>query len=371
VLYALNWHKGDIVGAGEAGEAVVCEGYTDVIGFAQAGVPRAVATCGTALTEDHLRTLRKFSRRVVLAFDADAAGQNAAARFYEWEHRLDLEVFVAALPKGVDPADLAQHDPAGLQRAVSEAVPFLGFRVNRALEAANLATPEGRARAAEQALGMVAEHPRELVRDQYLMEIAGRTRFEADQLRHRLVAAGSGGRGGGGQGPNRAPAGAGPGRTATLQMVGPETEALKLLIHDPEAADPYLMMDVEHREELFQHPVNLAAFRALAATPGLHEAIAVADAPVADLLVALATEQCDAESLDVMARLVEGAALRELPVLQAEGASTDDVGVYARVAADHAWVILAVEQLRETDTRADAVDQLLAWLALRSEGRQG
>ena len=82
----------------QTGEVVVCEGYTDVIGFFNAGVPRAVATCGTALTEEHFRLLGNFAKRIVLAFDADAAGQSAAARFYEWEKRHELEVAVAALP---------------------------------------------------------------------------------------------------------------------------------------------------------------------------------------------------------------------------------------------------------------------------------
>ncbi len=108
VLYGLNWAKGAIVAADEA---IVCEGYTDVIGFADAGLPRAVATCGTALTEEHFRTLKSFAHRVVLAFDADAAGQNAAARFYEWERAYEIDVAVAALPAGVDPADLARSDP--------------------------------------------------------------------------------------------------------------------------------------------------------------------------------------------------------------------------------------------------------------------
>jgi DNA primase len=79
-LYALNWAKADIV---RADEVVVCEGYTDVIGCFQAGIPRAVATCGTALTEDHFKTLSNFAKRIVLAFDADAAGQNAITRVYE------------------------------------------------------------------------------------------------------------------------------------------------------------------------------------------------------------------------------------------------------------------------------------------------
>ena len=78
-LYGLNWAKQD---ASKKDQIIVCEGYTDVIGFHQAGVPRAVATCGTALTEEHVRLLKRYASRVVLSFDADAAGQGAAERFY-------------------------------------------------------------------------------------------------------------------------------------------------------------------------------------------------------------------------------------------------------------------------------------------------
>ena len=115
VLYGLHRAKTAVV---EADEVIVCEGYTDVIGYAQAGLGRAVATCGTALTEEHVKLLRRFARRVVLSFDADAAGQNAAARFYEWESTHDLDVAVAALPVGGDPADLALSDPDRLRAAV-------------------------------------------------------------------------------------------------------------------------------------------------------------------------------------------------------------------------------------------------------------
>jgi DNA primase len=174
LLYGLNWAKADIV---RADEAIVCEGYTDVIGFAKAGVPRAVATCGTALTEQHVQRLRSFARRLVLAFDADAAGQNAADRVYAWERAHDLDVAVAALPGGVDPADLAQTDPDALAAAVAGAKPFLKFRLDRVLDAAALDTPEQRARAAEAAVAVVAEHPSELVRDQYLLEVAARCRI--------------------------------------------------------------------------------------------------------------------------------------------------------------------------------------------------
>ena len=139
-LYALNWAKQDIIASGEV---VVCEGYTDVIGFFEAGVPRAVATCGTALAEEHVRLLKNFATRVVLAFDADGAGQSAAGRFYEWERKLEIDVAVAALPPGSDPADLARSDPAALRAAVEGAKPFLQFRLERILDAADLSTRRG------------------------------------------------------------------------------------------------------------------------------------------------------------------------------------------------------------------------------------
>ena len=80
------------------GRVVVCEGYTDVIGLQQAGMREAVATCGTALAEGHVRSLTNFARRIVLAYDADAAGQAAAERYYEWERRFEVDIRVAVLP---------------------------------------------------------------------------------------------------------------------------------------------------------------------------------------------------------------------------------------------------------------------------------
>jgi DNA primase len=183
-LYALNWAKDDII---RSGEIIVCEGYTDVIAFFGAGLPRAVATCGTALGEEHFRIMRNFAKRIVLAYDADSAGQSAAASVYQWERQHEVDVLVARLPKGSDPADLAQRDPGALRRIVAEAVPFLQFRLDRVLDAANLATAEGRARAADLALEVLAEHPSDLVRDQYLMEVAYKLRLEETTLRPRMA----------------------------------------------------------------------------------------------------------------------------------------------------------------------------------------
>src|SRR5207247_3262534 len=91
VLYNLHRARG---AATRAGEAYVVEGYTDVIALSSAGVPGAVATCGTALGQDHLQLLSRFAQRVVLAFDSDEAGARAAERAYAFHDRVPLQVLV-------------------------------------------------------------------------------------------------------------------------------------------------------------------------------------------------------------------------------------------------------------------------------------
>jgi DNA primase len=318
-----------------------------VIGFAAADVPRAVATCGTALTEEHLRLLKRFARRVVLAFDADAAGQNAAAKFYEWEKKLELEVAVAAMPDGVDPADLARSDPAALQAAVKEAVPFLGFRVNRVLGGGALNSPEGRARAAETALDVIREHPSELVRDQYVMEVADRCRLDPDTLRARLRAPGAA----------RVREDV---RRPAVTRDNHELEALRHLLHSPDEIDPLLMLEPRATEALFVDDRNLAAFRALASTANAQDAIAAADPGAAELLLRLAVEETESEPEEVVARLVREATLRAVAKLT-RGARDAEVGLVTREP------LLLLEQLAETDSRRAAVESLLLWLGSRSE----
>ncbi|HEY5154025.1 MAG TPA: DNA primase [Acidimicrobiales bacterium] len=353
VLYGLNWTKGAIVAADEA---IVCEGYTDVIGFAAAGLPRAVATCGTALTEEHFRTLKSFARRVVLAFDADAAGQNAAARFYEWERAYDIDVAVAALPAGVDPADLARSDPEALVAAVTDATPFLGFRLNRVLDAASLVSPEGRARAAEAAMVVINEHPSDLVRDQYLMEVASRCRIDPEKLRSGTFAVPSGPTPRGKAMPTTRGAQVRP----PAQRDSPEIEALRMLVADPSTIAETLT------GELFTDDLNYAAYQALVTTPTLRDAMESADPATADLLQRLAVEETEADPADVMARLVEEAARRELLIIQSELVSADETMMFER-SAEMAWVKLRMEELRESVTAAVAVEQLLAWLVERPQ----
>ena len=373
LLYGLSWAKADVV---RADEAIVCEGYTDVIGFAKAGVPRAVATCGTALTEDHVKVLRSFARRLVLAFDADAAGQNAAERVYAWERQYDLDVAVAALPGGVDPAELAQSDPAALATAVAEAKPFLKFRLDRVLGAAALDTPEQRARAAEAAMAVVQEHPSDLVRDQYLMEVAARCRVDDNQLRGRrfdpLPAPDARTRRkrdtSDGQPRNDdepPPRGTSVRTDRPRRRVAPretaETEALRLMVWRRDEIAPWL------DETLFREPAALVAFHALSTTTTLADAVAAAgaDDPVAEeLLQRLAVQETEAEAHDVLTRLVDEAATGAMGSLKAEARVAEDPFAVGDAIA---WLNLRIMELREPDSNEAALALLLGWLTGRDE----
>jgi DNA primase len=348
-LYGLNWAKAEIV---KAGEVIVCEGYTDVIGFALAGLPRAVATCGTALADEHFRILKNFARRIVLAYDADAAGQAAAERFYEWERRYEVDIAVAELPAGTDPADLARADPAALREAVAAARPFLGFRVERAIRrGGDMRAPEDRARAARAALAVIREHPDPLVRDQYVMAVADRCRIEAERLREWLR-----------RPPRGAEAQAAPARRASRRPVASrvvlprdaEENALVLMIHDPASVAGRL------HEALFTDEVHLAAYRALASAPDLHAAVGAAGPEAGALLQRLALEESDADPGDVVAVLALRAATAALERYTAEARSAEDPAAYAPVTS---WLGLMVSELRDPDTRVQAAEQLVAWLA--------
>jgi DNA primase len=340
MLYALNWAKSDVVAAGEV---IVCEGYTDVIGCFQAGLPRAVATCGTALADEHFRTLKNFARRIVLAYDADAAGQAAAERFYEWEQRYEMDVAVAHLPSGTDPGDLARSDPSALETAVKEAKPLLGFRVERVLDAADLGTPEGRARAAQAAMSVVGEHPHELVRDQYLMQVADRCRVDPDRLRAALG--------------NRSQSGrpwqqlvetrGGPGTG------GPELEAIRLAVLRRDEVVPRL------HEVLFSDDLHLAAFRVLATHQTLREAIDAADPGAASLLQRAAVEDTDADPDDVLDLLVHRAGERALHDLQAEARTSEERAL--ELAPTVAWLKLTLERLPDPDEASGLVGWLAQW----------
>ena len=183
VLYGLHLAK---QAARAADRIVVCEGHTDVIGCSLAGIDEAVATCGTALTQQHAELLSRTAKRIVLAFDADAAGQNAAERVHQWEREYGLDVFVASFPPGTDPGDLAASDPPALRRALDGAQPLHAFRAERILARADLVSPGGRDRAADEAAEVLAVYPADILNEADLEPIARRIPMGVEELRQRV-----------------------------------------------------------------------------------------------------------------------------------------------------------------------------------------
>ena len=357
VLYGLHWAKAE---AGRLDELVVCEGYTDVIGCHLAGIERAVATCGTALTPSHARLIGRFARRVVLAFDADGAGQAAAERVYAWEEEFGLQFAVAALPEGADPGDLAGSDPEALRQAIDGARPFLEFRVDRVLARGDLDSAEGRARAATEAMTLVAEHPDSLVRDQYAMSIADQCQVGIDELRRRgaaAVAAGPRGR--------TVPSsdGTAAGASPDTGHLTPETQALRLLVHRP---DP---ISVHLSPVLFDDRLNRAAYLALREAGDLHGARAEVEPDVADLMGKLAVQDAtDDEPLGVLTRLAYLAAERAAVRLEAEARSSGDLAGYQPVIS---FLRTEVMKLREPVAEGADLEELLTWLNDQDEGAEG
>jgi DNA primase len=344
-LYGLNWAKADIA---KHDQVVVCEGYTDVIGFHRAGVARAVATCGTALTEEHVRLLKRYAGRVVLAFDADAAGQGAAERFYEWEQKHAVEVAVAKLPAGKDPGDLAQSQPETLPSAVERSVPFLGFRLQRTLDSRPVDSPEHRARLAEEAMAVVNEHPNANVRKLYAGEVATRVGLPVGDL-VRIAESGA-----------RRPAVQVQARRARGPMENAEFAALVLLVQDWDTIAPWLV------EALFDDDANRMAFLALADAQGdLGAALDAAPPDSREVLERAAVADLRIDALIEAKTLIAAAVRREL---RDRTAFTDPAAI-----EEDRQARLDVQALNEADDELAllAAESLLGWLNRRTGDRAG
>jgi len=334
-LYGLNWAKADIV---KDDQVIICEGYTDVIGFHRAGITRAVATCGTALTEEHVRILKRFANRVVLAFDADAAGQGAAERFYEWEAKYEVSVSVAQFPKGQDPGELSLTNPDALRRAVDDAQPFLGFRLQRVLDANPTRTPEERARTAERAVAVINEHPDLNVRKIYAGQVATHAGLPVADVVARVE--------------RRT-------RNVRFEVAEPasvglaenaEFVSIAVLLQDWDAIAPWLV------EELFPTDVMRRAFLAVADSSGdLEAAIESADPEAREVLERAAVIDIEANGRAEAMNLLAAAVRRALA--SHRGVTDPEILRADRDAR------LNLEALESRETSDAAAKALLEWLA--------
>jgi DNA primase len=163
------------------------EGYLDVVVPWQAGVRGLVATLGTALTRDHLKVLRRHVDKVVLVFDADAAGQKASERGLDLLLSEDLESFVAGLPEGMDPDDVVvKQGPDALREVLEKPKEVFEFLMESLLRKHGDGTPAAKTRVVEEVLQRVATVPNAVKREFLLQQLARRFGVDEGTLRGRL-----------------------------------------------------------------------------------------------------------------------------------------------------------------------------------------
>ena len=192
VLYGVDLAKKDIA---RKMQAVVVEGYTDVMACHLAGVSTAVATCGTAFGDEHIKILRRllmdqneFRGEVVFTFDGDSAGQKAALKAFQDDQKFVTQTFVAVEPSGMDPCELRQHKgDTAVRDLVARRVPLFEFALRTTIARFDLDTPEGRTEALRAAAPVVAGIRDQSLRPEYARTLAGWLGMEVEPVA-RVVA---------------------------------------------------------------------------------------------------------------------------------------------------------------------------------------
>jgi DNA primase len=195
VLYGIDLAKRSIAGRRQA---VIVEGYTDVMACHLSGVETAVATCGTSFGEDHIRVLRRllmdsdaFNGEVIFTFDGDAAGQKAAMRAFSDDQKFVSQTFVAVEPSGLDPCELRQeHGPEAVEALVDRRVPLFEFAIRSVLAGHDLDQPTGRVAALKAAAPLVARIRDRSLRPEYARSLAGWLGMEVRPVQDAVTQAG-------------------------------------------------------------------------------------------------------------------------------------------------------------------------------------
>ncbi|MBV8930809.1 MAG: DNA primase [Mycobacteriaceae bacterium] len=277
VLFGLDIAKRDIA---KGHQAVVVEGYTDVMAMHLAGVTTAVASCGTAFGDEHLAMLRRlmmddnfFRGELIYVFDGDEAGRAAAIKALDGEQHLAGQSFVAVAADGMDPCDLRlQQGEAALRDLVARRTPLFEFAIRTALGEIDLETAEGRVGALRRCVPMVAQIKDSTLRDEYARQLAGWVGWDdvaqvIGRVREEAQRRGGPTR----RDTRRAPASSGPAAKAPQRpdprdpTLWPQREALKAAMQYPALAGPVFdALTVES----FTHPGYAAVRAAIEAAGG-------------------------------------------------------------------------------------------------------
>ena len=188
VLYGIDLARRDMA---RSSQAVVVEGYTDVMACHLSGVPTAVATCGTAFGDDHARVLRRFLHdheefrgEVIFTFDGDAAGQKAALRAFDGDQNFVSQTYVAVEPDGLDPCDLRiKHGDAAVRELVARRVPLYRFVLANVVSKYDLDRADGRVDAVREAARLVSSIRDKSKVDAFARELAGMVGVDMEEAR--------------------------------------------------------------------------------------------------------------------------------------------------------------------------------------------
>jgi DNA primase len=233
VLYGIDLAKKEIA---RRRQAVVVEGYTDVMACHLAGVPTAIATCGTAFGADHIAVIRRllmdqdeFRGEVIFTFDGDAAGQKAALKAFGDDQRFVTQTFIAVSPGGMDPCELRlEKGDTAVVDLVASRVPLVEFAIKSGLAGFDLETAEGRVQALKHAAPLVARIKDVALRPEYARRLAGWLGLQVEDVTAAVAEAGGA----------PAPKGRAARPPVDIALVRLEREALKLAVQAPFAVAP-------------------------------------------------------------------------------------------------------------------------------------
>ncbi len=194
VLYGLDLARASI---GKKQQAVIVEGYTDVMAAHVSGIDTAVASCGTAFGDDHARLVQRllggdaFHGEVIFTFDGDEAGQRAALKVFSGDHHFAAQTYVAVEPTGLDPCDLRlQHGEAAVRELVARRQPLYRFVMGNVLQRYDLDRADSRLEALRAAAPLMASIRDTSLVGAYARELATMLGADLDEVRREVARAG-------------------------------------------------------------------------------------------------------------------------------------------------------------------------------------
>jgi DNA primase len=259
ILYGLDIAKKEIA---KSRQVVIVEGYTDVMAAHLAGVTTAVATCGTAFGDEHIRIIRRllmdadaFKGEVIFTFDGDAAGQKAALRAFDDDQKFVAQTFVAVEPNGMDPCELRQaHGDDAVRNLIARRVPLFEFAIKSVIAGYDIKTAEGRVNALNQVAPLISKIRDASLRPEYVRLLAGWLGMEVEIVAGAIKKSSKG-----------ASAESRPSVNLTDPVLVLEREVLKLKLQLPELATGW----VDLEESAFSFPLYIQLRKLIDSTPQL------------------------------------------------------------------------------------------------------